>query len=295
MGLESRLRHIELKIGVLVIIAVLFTVVGVVYVGYKKELFAHRIRYYVYSSTGERLFEGIPVKFEGFRMGEVSKVELNENGIIVLTLEVLQKYQRWVKNNSRVFFNQESMIGSPYLRFTKGAPEKPEMPEGSVFILEFEGGIDEIIKRAKPVMEDVAQIVENVRKLSDDISSEQGDLKRFLAHLKNVSYKLEHGDGALPYLIYRDESKIKFENILDRFTEIEERINSLGKNLNSTVTDRVDPILDDVSKTTKDLYLLRRKADYTLNLGNDVLFKLNNTWPIASESKAKETPELPNP
>jgi ABC-type transporter Mla subunit MlaD len=292
---ENRLRNVEIKIGILVFAVILFTVVSLIYVGYQKNLFAKRINYYVYSATGERLFEGMPVKFEGFRMGEISKVELNEDGNIVLTLKILKKYQKWIKNDSRVFFNQQSVIGNPYLHFTAGGKEKPPMPEDSIFILEFEGGIDEIIQQAKPVMEDLTKIVQNIRVLSDDLSSDKGSFKNILSSMENVSRKLEHGEGAVPYLISRRKSRDKVETILDKFIALEDNVNRLGDSLNSTVNDKLNPILDDVSTTTRDLHLLRRKVDNTLNLSNDLLFKLNNTWPLAPEGDVKEAPELPRP
>jgi phospholipid/cholesterol/gamma-HCH transport system substrate-binding protein len=292
---ENRLKHVEIKIGLLVFTVILFTIASLVYVGYRKELFAKRINYYVYSSTGERLFEGMPVKFEGFRMGQITRIELNEEGKIVLTVKILKKYQQWIKNDSRVFFNQQSVIGNPYLRFTAGGKDKPPMPEDSIFILEFEGGIDEIIQRAKPVMEDLTKIVQNIRILSDDLSSDKGSFRKILSSLENVSSDLEHGEGAVPYLFKKKDSRDKVETILDKLISLEDNVNRFGDSLNTTINDKVNPILDDVSHTTRDLYLLRRKVDNTLNLSNDLLFKLNNTWPLAPSGEVKEAPELPKP
>ncbi|GBD98282.1 mce related protein [bacterium BMS3Abin07] len=292
---ENRFRYIEIKIGILVVAVILFTIIALLYVGYKKDLFAKRISYKVISSTGERLFAGMPVKFEGFRMGEVSKVALNDKGKIVLTLDILKKYQKWIRSDSRVFFNQESMIGNPYLRFTVGSQDKPVMPENSEFILEFEGGIDEIIRQAKPVMEDLRRIVENIRILSDDLSSKKGNFRMFLGSLSKIGEKLESGKGAVPYLFYDHESRDKVEGMLDKFSLLEDSYVKLGSQLNSVVDDKLTPILDDISKSTRNLYLLRRQGEYTLRLGSDLLLKLNNTWPLAPDNKRRELPELPKP
>jgi len=292
---KDRFRYIELKIGILVSVVLVFSVAALLYVGYQKDLFAKKIRYYAYSSTGERLYRGIPVKFQGFRMGEVTDVELNDDGIIVLTLTVLEKYKKWVRSDSRVFFNQESIIGNPYLRFTAGSPDRPEMPENSIFILEFEGGIDEIIKQAKPVMEDLRKIVENIRILSDELSSEKGSFRKFLSSMERVGYQLEHGEGAIPFLVHDRTSREKVSFVLDRLEEVETGMIELGTSLNAAVTEKLNPLLDDLSAAASGLPALRRKVDYTLDLGDDLLLKLNNTWPLAPDIKRKERPELPAP
>ncbi|UCG77779.1 MAG: MCE family protein [Nitrospirota bacterium] len=279
MAAEGKFKHLEVKIGALALLVILFTVIALLYVGYQKDLFSKKIKYFVYSETGERLFAGIPVKFEGFRMGEVSKVELSEDGNIVLTLSILKRYQKWIKSDSRVFFTQESMIGNPYLHFTTGSADKEPMQEEAIFILEFEGGIDALIKEAKPVMEDVRRIVKNIRVISD-----------------KLSITVEDGKGAISYLMFEEESKVKIDTMLDKIIILGENANTLSTDLNLTVNERLNPVLDNISKTTRDLDLLRRKVDRTLNLGSGLLLKLNNTWPLApKEGERKERPELPNP
>jgi hypothetical protein len=289
------MKNIEIKIGALVITVVLFTITALLYVGYKKDLFAKRISYTVLSHTAERLFNGMPVKFEGFAMGDVSRIELNDEGKFVLTLSILEKYQKWIKSDSRVFFNQESVIGKPYLRFTAGSKDEAMMPENSVFTLEFEGGIDELIKKAEPVIEDLGQIVWNIRLVTDDFVDPDGSLLSFLSYMESVGYKMDRGRGIVPYLIGSREGKEKLDAIMDRLIGIQDNIKRLSLELDNTVVNKVNPILDDISRTTKDLYLLRRKGEYTLDLSSDLLLKVNNTWPFAPDDKKRETPRLPSP
>lgn len=292
---ESGLKSIEIKIGILVTTVIFFTVIALLYVGYKKDLFARSIQYTVLSDTGKKLFEGMLVKFEGFSMGKVSRIELNDEGKIVLTLKILEKYQKWIRSNSRVFFNQESVIGTPYLGFTAGSKDKPMMPESSIFTLEFEGGVDELIKRAKPVIEDLGQIVWNVRLVSDELIDPDGSLMSFLSSMESVGYKLDRGKGIVPYVIDNESGRIKVDKMMDKIVDLEESINQLTLALNTSVDTKLNPILDDISRATKDLYLLRRKGEYTLDLGGDLLLKLNNTWPLAPSDKTRRAPQLPLP
>jgi phospholipid/cholesterol/gamma-HCH transport system substrate-binding protein len=292
---ERQLKNVEIRIGILVIFVIFFTIVSLLYVGYKKDLFARRISYTVISDTGKKLFAGMPVKFEGFAMGKVSKIELNDEGKIVLTLKILEKYQKWIKSDSRVFFNQESVIGNPYLRFTAGSKDKEVMPENSVFTLEYEGGIDELIKKAEPVVEDLGQIVWNVRLVSDEFTDPEGSLMRFLSSMESIGYKMDRGKGIMPYIINNEEGTAKIGRIMDKLIDLEQSIDRLTINLDESVNNRLNPILDEVSKATKDLYLLRRKGEYTLDLSKDLLFKLNNTWPLSPGDKKRKSPELPLP
>jgi ABC-type transporter Mla subunit MlaD len=306
---DEKFKNLQVKIGILVFIVLFATVISLLYVGYKKDLFAHRISYRIISPTGEKLFKGMPVKLEGFRMGEVSSLDLNDEGKIVLTVDILKKYQKWIRKDSEVFLSQESIIGNAFLKFTSGSPDKPVMPENSVFTLKFEGGIDEIISRAKPVMENLKQIVENLKTISDRLSSPEGDFQKFMASLRRTGEQLEKGDGAVPYLLRNRESKDKVDSILGKLSELGDTYDTLGHDLDkssakldsilgeidSTLKLKVSPILDDIAQSTKDLYLLKREGEYTLRLSSDLLLKLNNTWPFTPSEKEKKTPELPLP
>lgn len=299
---KDRFRHIEIRIGILVLVVVLGTVISLVYVGYKKDLFAKRFTLTILSPTGDKLTKGMPVKLEGFRMGEVTQLDLNDEGQIVLTVKILTRYHKWIRTDSKVYFNQESFIGEPFLRFTSGSHDKPMMQEDAVLTLEFEGGIDEIIRRAKPVMDDLKTIVENLR----DFSGE----------LKVTGRQLNEGSGLVPYVLNSSEGTEKVVKILDDLGGLEKNYDELASNLNtialkldgtvnrldtaldnidSVVTTKVDTILEDVAKTTKDLYLLRRQGEYTLRLGSDLLLQMNNTWPLAPSGEEKKRPELPVP
>jgi len=176
------------------------------------------------------------------------------------------------------------------------------MPEDTVLTLEFEGGIDEIIRRAKPVMDDLKTIVENLREFSGE--------------LKVTGRQLNEGAGLVPYILNSSEGTDKVVKILDDLGGLEKNYDELATNLNKValkldgiaskldmtvedvenlVTLKVTPILDDVAKTTKDLYLLRREGEYTLRLGSDLLLQMNNTWPLAPSGEEKKRPELPLP
>lgn len=306
---DERFRNIEIKIGVLLFVILTATVFSLLYVGYKKDLFADRISYRIISPTGERLVKGMPVKFEGFRMGSVTALDLNDEGKIVLSVTILKKYQKWIKTDSIALFNQESLIGDPYLRFTAGSPSKPVMPDGGEFELYFEGGLDEIIRRAKPVMDDLEKSVRNLRVLTDALSSTEGDFQRFLASLRSMAEKLDRGEGGVPYLLTAKESRVKIEEILTKIDTMGASYNQLALDfqkaaakadamivsIDTTMKSKVNPILDDVKKTTQDLYLMRRQGEYTLRLGSDLLLKMNNTWPFTPSGEEKKTPELPNP
>jgi len=94
---KDRFRHIEIRIGILVLIVVLGTIISMLYVGYKKDLFAKRFTLTILSPTGEKLTKGMPVKLEGFRMGEVTAMDLNDEGQIVLSVKILSKYHKWIR------------------------------------------------------------------------------------------------------------------------------------------------------------------------------------------------------
>jgi phospholipid/cholesterol/gamma-HCH transport system substrate-binding protein len=232
----------EFKVGLYLIAFMVIVVSSVVYIGIKKDLFAKKVNFFVTSNTGEKIERGIPVKLSGFKIGQVTELYLDNIDYVKIEIEVLEKYYKWFKQDSKVILEQEGIIGNTYLKLIPGSERSPVLEPGSVLRLNKIGGLNEILDKAQPVMDDLKNIVSNIKRLSEQFAEKDGSLQKTIRNLEEITSKMNSKDGLIYYLSQdkRPVERIyailaRTETILRETEGIFTDIDSLVKNADSRV------------------------------------------------------------
>ncbi|GAU09318.1 hypothetical protein DPF_2041 [Desulfoplanes formicivorans] len=318
----------EFRVG-LFLLVVIVTMVGVIiYVGIKKDLFADRVTYYVVSKTGENIERGIPVRLSGFRIGNVEQVHLDNIGYIKVELEILAKYQKWFRKDSKIILDQEGIIGNSYFKLIPGSDGSPLLPEGSTITLSKVAGLSELIQEAEPVIQNLKEIVANIRTITDNVIDKNGHVQSVLANAEEITRLILQNRGLLYYLTQDPRPVQSMDAILAKTEHAVGNIDLLVQNTTHRVDD-LQPIQDeliltlqegqkfikgleslrkelaptlanvqaisaDVKNATTNLVELRRQSEYTMRLGTELLQRLKETWPFARKI-LQEEPAYPAP
>lgn len=314
---DERFKGIEIKVGAVVIIAVAIFFVSLLYIGYSKDLFSPKIKYYLRADSGQDISRGMPVKFSGFQIGSVTDLLLEEDGSMRLKIKVLEKYGKWVRLDSEFILAREGMIGSPVIILKTG--KKAQAPEGTEFVLQRQKGLEAIADEVKPVLREVADTISEIHKMLAGFNDPEGNFQKTLTNLERATRALNEGEGVVPYVIHDRDSKahlqeilISLEDLSRSLQKVSSSINSAAKNIDATVTEintavkelqstistikgEIEPILENLRATSEGLPLLRKKVDYTLELSKDLVLKLHNTWPLNRKEEVERRPRLPAP
>lgn len=316
-------EKMELRVGIFALLFVGVLVAVLAYVGIKKDLFADRISFKVISTTGENVERGIPVRLSGFRIGQVDDVNLSSVGKVEVEIKILEKYHAWFRKDSQIILVQGGFIGNTYLQLVPGSPASPILKEDSVITLNRIGGIDEIIAEAMPVIEDLKNIVANVKGITHQLLDEQGPVQNILGNVEAMSHDLRSRQGLIGYLTRDPEPVKKIDALLANSNKAMERINHLVGTASHRVEDLeplqkeavvlvkevtgfveelrkfredLQPAVDntiavtgDIRKASKNLERLRARTEYSLRLGTELLQRLKSTWPLSR--KAIEPPD----
>lgn len=326
--MSQEFKTMEFRVG-LFLLVVIVTMVGVIiYVGVKKDLFADRVTYYVISKTGENIERGIPVRLSGFKIGNVEKVHLDNIGYIKVELEILSKYQKWFRKDSKIILDQEGIIGNSYFKLIPGSDGTPLLEEGSTITLSKVAGLSELIQEAEPVIQNLKEIVANIRTITDDVIDKNGHVQSILANAQEITSLILHNQGLLYYLTQDPRPVQSMDAILAKTEHAVESIDLLVQNATHRVDDlepiqrelrqvleqgnefikgleslrqelaptlaNVQAISADVKNATTDLVALRRQGEYTLRLGTELLQRLKETWPFVRKNIQQE-PAYPAP
>lgn len=324
-------RHetMELRVGVFVLAFIALVIGTLVIVGVKKDLFADTATFFVISTTGENVERGVPVRLSGFRIGNVSDVDLSHVGRVVIEIEILDKYREWFRRDSQIILVQGGFIGKTYLQLVPGTQSSPVLEENTQITLNRVGGLDEIIAEARPVIEDMKVIVANIRDITRQLLDEDGPVQHLLANLGDLSDDLRSDKGLVGYLTKNPEPVQKLDSLLtntdkamtrmtrlvdattarvddlkplqDEAVAMLREVNTFVKELKQfrkdiqPAVDNSVAITEDIRAATNDLSRLRARTEQTILLGTDLLERISRTWPLTQTAPPAAPREYPAP
>ncbi|MCX7816460.1 MAG: MlaD family protein [Syntrophales bacterium] len=303
----------ELKVGLFVVVTSVLIVAGVVFMAYKKGLFQAEITYHLASRTGSGLTVGMPLMFSGFKIGKVVNLELNDQGIVVVTIRVPSQHKKWLRKDSK-FILEKPLIGSPQLKVVTVNMDSPLLSAHEVPTIYEVDDINDAIKKFQPIIEKVTLITEHIERITASLADPHGDVRKILRHSGEVTEALAQKKGLVDFVLGEKESVEAVHATLRNARTISEQVSVLLKKtdeeiygkegvisivikvlkevtVNLTklgrVMDNVIKISGDTAEATKDLKLLRHELDITVNSLNELINELNRKIPFKLEPEIK--------
>ncbi len=303
----------EWKVGLFIILTVLLTVAGLVYMAYKKGLFQPETTYTLSSHTGDGLSVGMPLYFSGFKIGKVKELELDDQGRVLIRIAVPDQHGKWIRSDSK-FILEKPLIGSAKLTVTTTNMSSSLLSPKAVATLQEVNDINDAIRRIQPILDQVAAITDNIAVLTGSLANPQGDMSKILKNSEKLTSSLSAKRSLLEMALGDEKSVQALHASLMNARQITEQVNTLLKKtdeevygkegilplvikaLKGLVTNlgKVGATLDNVTKmsadaaaSTKDLKLLRSDIDATVMSLNRLLDELNRKMPFKAEPKIK--------
>lgn len=314
-------RIAEYKVG-LVAALFLFGAGGLlIYVGIQRDLFANRVDYLLLTPTGESIERGLPVRLSGFNIGNVSDIDLQENGSIVITISILERYERWFRTDTRISLDREGFIGNAFLKVIPGQPDAEELLPGSTIIMsDPPRTIGDLVAQIEPSIKDFQDIVKDMRTFTNQIIDPSGPIQKSLINIYAVSDSLSDDQGLLHYLTADPEPAEKVKDLLVKLDSTVQNLDQIsamaltaGRNVTAGADEmllfvrelrgsleKLQPSIDNLNTVTTDvrdaasgLGRLRNEAENVLNESSDTLDRVQNTWPL--RRAPAPPPRVPTP
>jgi phospholipid/cholesterol/gamma-HCH transport system substrate-binding protein len=300
------------KVGLFVSITTIL-IIGVIVVGaYKKGFFEMEESFTLASKTGEGIKEGMPVIFSGFNIGRVVSSDLDDKGVVLVTITVLKRHTKWIHSDSK-FTLEKPLFAAPRIVITTDNIKSTLLSSKQVPILTEISDINELIKKGQPILDQVKRIVEHVETVTKNLADPQGDVNRILSNTQRLTAKKSLLEMAVsdPQSVQAvNDSLKKLKDIMTKLDSIaaktdEQMYGNDGalplirgilkdillklRKLNVTV-DNINNITTSASDSTKDLKYLRGELDNTVNSISELVAKLDR---ILSSFKKDPEFELP--
>ncbi|UCD71386.1 MAG: MCE family protein [Syntrophobacterales bacterium] len=277
----------ETKVGIfvllgIIVLAFLTLTVGKFHLG--KEA---GYRVYALFDSAAGVNRNSPVRIAGVNVGTVERISL-ERGKAKLALRIPPNIQFY--EDARAYLRSEGLLGERYIEIFPGSEEKPRIKEEGMIqqgaspvsleqVLSRLSGIGEDIKGVLVPLsqilegvdpEKVGNVVSNFETFSGDFPQLIADAREMFGNFRNISTKLQRGEGTLGKLINDDGAYWDARETLVALREMTEKLQRGEGTLGKLIND------DGAYRDARETLVALREMTEKLQRGEGTLGKLIN-------------------
>ena len=307
---EAHLRYLDNKAKRTLWIITLGMVLLVLYAAWRKEALTSSTRIYLKSDTSDALAKGDVAKISGFRVGQISNLELLPDRTVQVELKIFDDYLKFVRKDSIALLRSEGFIGGSYIEILPGSPNERFVQGGETLVFEREETIADI---SKAVRDQLTPINQEILTLLASFNNPEGEFRMLMGNLENSTRSL---DTLLPQLLQRvdqtlanveiitgglksslDSYSSSIQSLLDYINSPEGELKKIMSNVEGATQTLPDAVrnlnatLESAEKLTADLSLALEKAAPEIPVlisegvqlakdADDVLRALKSMWPL---------------
>ncbi len=197
---SAPIAHLELK-AVLLLAFVSALIVGfIAYVMVARGVFEQTQTLVLLSDDSEGIQVGMDLTFSGFPIGRVTRIDLDPNGKVRITINVASKDAKWLRTSS-IFTMEKGVVGDTKIRAFSGVLTDPPLPPGAergVLRGDSSTEIPRLMATARALLENVERITATDSSLNTSFGNLQsitGTLNNSLAGQYGVMGTLLGGDA----------------------------------------------------------------------------------------------------
>jgi phospholipid/cholesterol/gamma-HCH transport system substrate-binding protein len=313
------MKNLHLKVGLFVTAVILIILGFLVYWLDARGLFENKLRFKLATASADGIAPGMPVTFSGMPIGQITAVDLNEAGGILISAEVAEKESRWLREDSG-FTLDKPIVGGGKIRVSTPDLTAPALVDGATVLLQTSDPIAEVpvlVARIKSILANVERLTAQDSALAGTLSNVNTVTARMTGEYGVLEGMLGGPDKARPVI----ESLKKTDALLARLNTTTARVDGLLAKTDSwlfapgglteqtreslvqvrglldqargslqkadTLMQNAVDISADVKTGTEDIAALRAEIDEAARTANDLLNEINRKWPFARDPRIK--------
>lgn len=295
-------KNLHFKVGLFVITVLVLALAFLVYVLHARGFFEQRMHLQIAATNAEGISPGMPLTFSGMPIGQVTSVNLNDAGGIVIKAEVSRSGAKWLRTDS-TFNLDKPLVGGAKIKVGTPNLSSPQLPDNATVLLQISDPTQEIpvlIERVKTILANVESITTRMNGkygvLQGVLGSEENarpvvaslkNLEETTARLKGVSARVDAMLAKTDRWLFAEggmseQSKQALMQVRAMLVDAQGSLKRMDELLKNAVD-----ISANVKDGTRDLGKLRSDIDDSVRKANDLLNNINRMWPFGSNADMK--------
>ena len=249
---DERFKGLFVKVAIFVLIAVVGVSLNLLFSGIKKGFFTPKSAIYFVAGSGQDIKTGMSVKLSGFKIGSVSKLELDSKAQAQVEMMIENRYLSLLKEDAMVSLKKEGVIGDGILEATRGSDDKGPLKVGAIIKFERGGGLDQI---AEDLRDRLYPALDEINKLLKDANDPAGDVRQTLSNLRHLSAEVRDTRARINHLLEQVDEGI-FKDVRPALRSVKQSAEGVEAIIEKDIPGlikKVDVSLDNVRQITETL------------------------------------------
>ncbi len=210
MPSKKAIAWAELKVGILIIIALSILAAIIVLVLGVESPFAQRYSLYTNLPNIGGLRPDSQVMLEGVAAGSVEKYEFESDDLekgVRIEMRILKKYQNRIRTDSIAKLRSLGLLGDKYIEISQGTPNGRVLKEGEVITGAPPLDLDQMIARGTHTFDTLSETVDNIKALTQGMLEGEGTVGKLMRddslfkNVNEVTRRLHEGNGTVASLL----------------------------------------------------------------------------------------------
>jgi phospholipid/cholesterol/gamma-HCH transport system substrate-binding protein len=312
----------EVKVGAVVLAALLALAAGIFLLGERSNLFALKNHYSIQFSSVAGLEAGNPVQLNGVVVGRVEDVVLPEQiekERLTVWISLDRRFADRVREDSLARIKTLGLLGDKYIEISSGSSDSAAVPSGGRIPAAPATDVDRLVASGEDVVDNVAAISYSLRTLLERMERGEGLLGEMLSDseegrktkqavvdtfesLRRITSRIESGEGTLGALVMDRELSERVETSI---TSLETALTALDSGNGplsallhdeamrselenalaslGTASDTIESLASDFKDGKGLLHRLLTDEEYARSLSDDLEVLLDNLRRVSSE------------
>lgn len=177
----------QLKVGVVILVALLILAVAIIKLGQAGNLFAKRYRLVAFVANASGLRVGGPVMVAGQLAGSVKDIQFlppdnDTTRNLKLVVEVDRSLSEQVRKDSRAKIKTQGLLGDKVFDISVGTPRFPALKDGDTILIAASVDYDAVVAQASTAIGQVVDLTNDLKKVTGGISRGEGTLGQLVTN-----------------------------------------------------------------------------------------------------------------
>ena len=290
------------RVGLVVLIALFATMIGIFMIGQRANLFRKKFPYETRFDSAAGLVPGNVVSLNGVVVGNVLEVNLSgdpADRTVRVVYDVVRRWAPMLRKGTQASIKTRGLLGDKYIELAGGTAKEPEVPIGGQIPASQNAGIEKLLEGSGDLLTDLSAIAKSLRAIlgrteqgegflgaitSNSAESEQlgNSLNAALHSLTAVLRRVESGQGLVGKLLIDEKyGRETSESLANAVKSVERLLGSIDEGVR-TGNGAIPALLSDPAGKQKVFALVDNLAVAAGNLARvtENLEKGNGALPI---------------
>ena len=187
MKRSSYITWDQLKVGVLILVALLILVVAIIKLGQAGNLFGKRYTLVAFVSSGSGLRKGGPVSVAGQLAGSLSEIEFlppdaDTSRNLKLVVEVDRGLSDQIRKDSRAKIKAMGLLGDKIVDISPGTPRYPVLKQGDTLVVSPSVDYEAVVLQASSAINEVVGLTHDLKAITTGITRGEGTLGQLVTN-----------------------------------------------------------------------------------------------------------------